>query len=143
MKKILLMLAAGLVAAFMLSGCDTDRVHDVSKTAYMGGKAVVAIGGANIDEETLEKLKKIDGYATLYESARTVVKGTKKETEGIYPISKSIYIEGKKVVTLTQEKIPEEILEKMKKADDVVIQYDQVKNIIEDAEKNIKNKKEE
>ena len=70
MKYILI----SALAVFAFSGCVTDKAYGIGKTIYVGGKAVVIQNADMLDENTLDKLRSIDDYATRYDKARGIVK---------------------------------------------------------------------
>jgi len=62
------------VLLLLFSGCVTDSVYNVSKTVYIGGKAVVIANADLLPQETLDKLEKVDDMATRYDETRTTIK---------------------------------------------------------------------
>lgn len=77
MKKMILMFVMTVIA---FSGCEpmqnggaVDKAYNVGKTLYKAGKT--AVPGLPLDEDTRKTLKEIDTYATMYDGARTVVRG--------------------------------------------------------------------
>jgi len=76
MKKVVLVL---MVMVLAFSGCESmknggavDKAYSVGKKVYIAGKKVAPL--LPIDEKTMGTLKEIDGYATTYDGARTVVR---------------------------------------------------------------------
>lgn len=76
MKKVLLLMFAICIAAFTLTGCQTDPYYQAAKSVYIGGKEIVIANADKLDEETLDKLEKLDEYASRYDEGRTIVKDT-------------------------------------------------------------------
>ena len=76
MKKLLMVMFAALMAAFMFSGCSTDKYYNPAKAAYQGAKEVVKNNKEKLSPETLEKLKKLDKNAVKYDETRTTIKDT-------------------------------------------------------------------
>jgi len=70
MKRILV---STILGAIVLTGCATDKAYSISKAVYKGGKVVVQ--EIPMDDEERDKLKKIDKGLTIYDKARTVVRG--------------------------------------------------------------------
>lgn len=71
MKKLLLM---GMFLVLLFQGCVTDRAYNAAKGVYKGTKIVVKAGKNHIGKDRLEKLKKIDRYATTYDAARSAAR---------------------------------------------------------------------
>lgn len=70
MKKLMI---GAIVGAMAFTGCATDKAYSISKAVYKGGK--VAVQEIPMDDEKRAKLKKIDKGLTIYDKARTVVRG--------------------------------------------------------------------
>ena len=70
-----------IMAIVLLSGCaQMDGVYNTGKKIYVGGREVVIQNADKLDEETLNKLERIDDYAGRYDKARTVVREGKPQT---------------------------------------------------------------
>lgn len=73
MKKIVLMMVAAFAVMFMITGC-SDKAYDFAKQGYQAGKQVVVDNKDKLSPETLDKLKKLDTGATIYNKGRPIGK---------------------------------------------------------------------
>ena len=69
MKKILFMSA---ITAVIATGCATDKAYEITKVGYVGVKA--AVKELPLEDETVNKLQKVDKIAITYDSVRNAVR---------------------------------------------------------------------
>lgn len=72
--KLLLGFLLAMFMALLVVGCATDKYYEPAKIGYEGARELVKNNADKLSPEALEKLQRVDEYASTYDKTRNTVK---------------------------------------------------------------------